>query len=113
MTRFSGNVGYGIPTDKGDGVWDDVISERLYQGDVFRPSARHANDQKVNSDLTVGNAISIVADAYANNHFFAIRYVKWRGALWEVTNVDVESPRLILRLGGIYNGPTPAVPSGP
>lgn len=113
MTRFFGKVGYGNSVDQGGGVWEDVISERSYSGDVVRPSARHANDQKVNSDLFVGNAISIVADGYANNHFFAIRYVKWRGALWEVTRVDVESPRLILGLGGIYSGPTPAVPDGP
>lgn len=113
MTRFFGKVGYGNTVDKGHGVHDVVITERPYQGDVIRPSRRFADDNKVNSDLTVGNAISIVADGYANNHFFAIRYVEWRGALWEVSNIDVESPRLILRLGGVYNGPTPVVPSGP
>jgi|SRR3954465_5564268 len=113
MTRFFGKVGYGISVDQGEGVWTTVVSEHLYQGDVVRPSRRYLSDDKVNSDLTVGNAISIVADGYANNHFFAIRYVEWRGALWEVTNVDVESPRLVLRLGGAYNGPTPVVPSGP
>jgi hypothetical protein len=113
MTRFSGKVGYGNSVDQGDGVWKDVISERFYQGDVIRPIARHTNDQKVNSDLSVGNAISIVADAYANNHFFAIRYVEWRGALWEVSSVDVESPRLILSLGGVYHGETPAIPGPP
>ncbi|MCA1806977.1 MAG: hypothetical protein LC687_03870, partial [Actinobacteria bacterium] len=57
-------------------------------------------------DLSVGNSISIVADAYANEHFFAIRYIRWAGTLWTVQNVDVESPRLVLRLGGVYNGPT-------
>lgn len=107
MTRFFGKVGYGNTVDQGNGVHKLVVTERDYQGDVIRPSRRYSDDQKVNSDLSVGNAISIVADGYANNHFFAIRYVAWRGALWEVTNVDVESPRLVLRLGGVYNGPTP------
>lgn len=110
MTRFSGKVGYGETVDQGEGIFDVVITERLYQGDVVRPSRRYSDDAKVNSDLSVGNAISIVADGYANNHFFAIRYVQWRGALWEVSRVDVESPRLILSLGGVYNGPTPTVP---
>lgn len=113
MTRFFGKVGYGQTVDQGDGVFGLVVTERLYQGDVIRPSRRYANDAKVNSDLFVGNAISIVADGYANNHFFAIRYVEWRGSLWEVVNVDVESPRLILRLGGVYTGQTPDVPGGP
>jgi len=113
MTRFSGKIGYGNTVDKGDGIYDVVITERLSKGDVIRPSRRYSDGEKVNSDLSVGNAISIVADAYANNHFFAIRYVEWRGALWEVSNIDVESPRLILRLGGVYNGPTPDIPTGP
>lgn len=113
MTRFAGMVGYGETVDLGEGVFSPVVTERLYFGDVVRPSRRNSSDDKVNNDMTVGNAISIVADAYANNHFFAIRYVKWRGALWEVTRVDEQSPRLILTLGGAYHGPTPAVPSGP
>jgi hypothetical protein len=113
MTRFFGKVGYGETVNKGAGVHDVVITERLYQGDVIRPSRRYSNDDKVNSDLSVGNAISIVADGYANNHIFAIRYVDWRGTLWEVTNVDEESPRLVLRLGGVYNGPKVIVPDGP
>ena len=113
MTKFCGKVGYGQTVEVEAGVWKLVITTRTYQGDVVRPSRRYSNDVKVNSDLSVGNAIAIVADGYANNHFFAIRYVEWRGSLWEVTTVDVESPRLILRLGGAYSGPTPVVPSDP
>lgn len=113
MTRFFGKVGYGNTVDQGDGIHKLVVTERSYSGDVIRPSRRYANDEKVNSNLSVGNAISIVADAYANNHFFAIRYVEWRGALWKVENIDVESPRLILRLGGVYNGQTPDPPGSP
>jgi hypothetical protein len=113
MTRFFGNIGYGNTVDKGDGVHEIEVTVRQYQGDVVRPTRRYSNDDKVNSDLSVGNAISIVADGYANNHFFAIRYAEWRGALWEVTRVDIESPRLILWLGGVYNGPTPPPPSDP
>ena len=113
MTRFFGKVGYGETVDQGDGVHKLVITERSYQGDVIRPSRRYSNDDKVNSDVSVGNAISIVADGYANDHIFAIRYVEWRGSLWEVTNVDLESPRLILRMGGAYNGSKATVPGGP
>lgn len=113
MTRYFGKVGYGNTVDTGEGVHELVMTERSYQGDVIRPSRTYLQDEKVNSDPTVGNAISIVADGYANNHIFAIRYVQWMGALWEVTRVDVESPRLILRMGGAYNGPTPDVPSDP
>lgn len=106
MARFFGKIGYGVTVETAPGVWKDVITEKDYYGDVIRNSRGLRESDKVNNDLTVGNSISIVADAYANEHFFAIRYVKWAGVLWVVSDVDVQSPRLVLRLGGVYRGPT-------
>lgn len=107
MAKFHGAIGYGHNTEKSPGVWVDTITEKQYYGDVIRNTRQLLNGEKVNNDLSVGNSISVVADAYANQNFFAIRYVEWAGALWTVDNVDVQSPRLILRLGGVYNGPRP------
>jgi hypothetical protein len=105
MNRFYGKVGYGVTVETAPGVWEDVITEFPYYGDVIRNSLKFKEGQSVNNDLTVGNSISVVADAYANEHFFAIRYVVWRGTYWAVDEVEVQSPRLLLRLGGVYNGP--------
>jgi hypothetical protein len=104
--KFSGEIGYGSTSETSPGVWEDTITERHYFGDVLRNSRKLQDGQKVNDDLTVQNSISIVADAYAGENFFAIRYIRWAGALWKVTDVEVQSPRLILRLGSVYNGPT-------
>jgi hypothetical protein len=111
MAKFYGEIGYGETVEKSPGVWEDVITEKLYFGDVIRNSRQLKEGEGVNSDLSVGNSISIVGDAYANEHFFAIRYIRWAGALWTVVNVDVQSPRLVLRLGGVYNGPKAGTPS--
>lgn len=109
--RFSGKVGYGesqeVPT--GSGVWKDVIIEYPYYGDVVRNSRKLDNGEGLNDNISVGNSISIVADEYANQHFFAIRYVIWQGQPWTVTNVLVQRPRLILSLGEVYNGERPEV----
>lgn len=113
MAKFYGKIGYGQTVDKGNGVHELVITERVYAGDVVRNTRRLDNGEKVNDDLTVGNSISVVADPYASNHFFAIRYLEWAGTLWEVTEVEVQSPRLLLRLGGVYNGPKAAAPTSP
>lgn len=113
MARFYGTIGYGIPTETAPGVWEDDIVERNYYGDIVRNTRRLQDGQSVNSDISVNNSISILADAYANNHFHAIRYVEWAGALWTVTEVDVQSPRLLLRLGEVYNGPTGTPPASP
>jgi hypothetical protein len=115
MARFFGRVGYGESVEKVDapGVWVDDIVERSYFGDVIRNARNLREGENLNADLSVQNSISIVADAYANDHFFAIRYVEWAGALWTVSSVEVQSPRLLLRLGEVYNGPTPAVTPAP
>lgn len=107
MAKFYGEIGYGATVEAAEGVWKDVITERKAYGDVLRNSRTLKEGEKVNNDLSVGNSISIIADAYANQNFHAIRYLKWMGSLWIVSNVDVQAPRLILRLGGVYHGPTP------
>lgn len=84
----------------------DSIVERPYFGDVIRNSRTLSQGDELNQDLSVGNSISIVADPYANEHFFRIRYVEWAGILWTVSEVEVRSPRLTLQLGEVYNGPT-------
>lgn len=108
MAKFYGVVGYGesVEDPPGSGVWVDNITEYPYYGDVVQNTRQLQENQKLNADISVTNSISIVADAYAREHFFAIRYIQWAGALWSVSEVDVQSPRLLLRLGGVYNGPT-------
>jgi hypothetical protein len=113
MAKFFGRVGYGFTVENEPGVWVDEIIEHEYYGDVIRNARNLREGENLNQDLSVQNSISIVADAYANDHFFAIRYVEWAGALWTVSSVEVQSPRLLLRLGEVYNGPTPAVTPTP
>lgn len=107
MTRFFGRIGYGDTIESAPGVFVDNIIEYSYYGDVIRNARNLREGENLNPDLSVQNSISVVADAYANEHFFSIRYVEWAGVLWTVSSVEVQSPRLLLRLGEVYNGPTP------
>lgn len=106
--RFYGEVGYGdsVESPVGSGVFVDQIVEFAYFGDVIRNSRRLDSADQLNENIVVSNSISILADQYAVEHFFDIRYVRWSGVLWTVTLVTVQSPRLILNLGSVYNGPT-------
>lgn len=113
MAKFYGEIGYGETVETAPGVWEDVITERKYYGDVVRNLRKLREGEYLNNDLSVSNSISIVADAYANDHFFAIRYIRWAGALWTAQDVEVQSPRLLIRLGGVYNGPTASAPVSP
>lgn len=105
--RFHGRVGYGESAETAPGVHEDVITEQMHFGDVVRASRQLREGEDLNQDLSTGNSISIVANAYASEHLFAIRYVEWAGVRWTVTDVEVQHPRLLLRLGEVYRGPGP------
>lgn len=109
MARFHGKVGFGITTETSEnsGVWDDVVVEHTYRGDVIKNNRRLENSDGLNDNIIVANSISIVADSFAIEQFLDIKYVRWNGNLWVVTTVTVQRPRLILDLGSVYNGPTP------
>lgn len=122
MARFFGQIGYGHTVETKPGVWQDQITEYDYYGDVIKESSALTvgktstaltSGPTLNRVLAIANTISIVADAFANDNFYAIRYVRWAGKLWEVNTVQVQIPRLILVLGGVYSGLTPSAPSTP
>jgi hypothetical protein len=105
MDKFYGKVGYAAKTEEvATSVWQDVITEHYYYGDVIRNERRLERGEHLNDDLVVNNQISIISDPYATENFFSIRYVEWMGTSWIVTNVNVLGPRLLLTLGGVYHG---------
>ena len=102
--RFYGPVGFEETVNAGHGVFVRKIVERTYYGDVIRWSSRRiAETQQQNDDIRMNNSISIVADAYASKNYHQIKYVVWDGVKWNVTNVAVGRPRLILELGDVYS----------
>ena len=108
MARWFGIVGFGASIEQSPGVWADEITELSYYGEVVRDARRLSEADKLNKDLSTSNSISVLADAYANENYFAIRFVEWGGVVWTVTEVEVQFPRLILRLGEVWNGPRAA-----
>lgn len=104
MARYYGSVGYANDTEPSPGVAVEEITTREYYGDVLYNTRRLENSGEVNDDINVSNKISIVADPYALDNFWKIRYATFMGQKWKVKSVDVERPRLILTLGGLYNG---------
>lgn len=102
--RFYGKVGYAPTTVDQYGVARAAVTERSYFGDVLTLSTRWQNTENRNDDISVSHRISILADPYAFQNFPYIRYVTWMGTRWEVNTATVEYPRIILSLGGVYNG---------
>lgn len=109
MAKFYDVIGYAEENvETAPSVWKDVIVEHPSYGDVLpTPSRALREGEKVNQDLSLDVTISIVRDAYAGEHYFAMRYVKYQGVRWIATNVKPVGVRLEIRLGGVYNGALP------
>lgn len=101
--KYYGPVGYAATTETAPGVWEETITERYYYGDVTQVSRRLDNSQGINDDINIRNRISIISDPYALENFMNIRYVGWLNKKWKVSDVEVQPPRLIFDVGGLYN----------
>lgn len=104
MAKFYGIIGYCITEETEPGIYEEKNVENFYYGDIIKNSRRLQESGKVNDDVTVSNRISIIADPFANHNFHAMRYVELMGVKWKIKEVEVEYPRLILTVGGLYNG---------
>jgi hypothetical protein len=113
MAKFYGAIGYAETSETSPGVWTEVITERNYCGDVTKTSKRWQSGENLNDNLVISNEISIIADLFAYENFHTMRYITWMGASWKVIKIDVQRPRLLLTIGGVYNGPKDPTPNTP
>lgn len=102
--KWFGAIGYANTAETKPGVWKDNIVEREYFGDMTRNTRRLQSAEQLNDNIDISNEISIVSDPYANKNFHSMRYATYMGTKWKITSVEVQYPRLILSLGGVWNG---------
>lgn len=108
MAKFYGAIGYAHSDEVVPGVWEDVIVEKKYRGDVVLDQRRWRTEEKVNDDLNLDNSISILADTYAYNNIGTMKYIVWKGVAWKIQSFIINRPRIVIQIGGIYNGERPS-----
>ena len=104
MAKYYGAIGYAVSQEVEPGKWEEDITVHNSYGDVIRNTRMLQNSDGVIDNINISNQISIVADPFAYQNFHSMRYAEYLGTKWKVTNVEVQYPRLILTLGGVYNG---------
>lgn len=104
MEKFYGSIGYVKTVETAPGVWKEEVTEHNHYGDIIRNTRRFQSAEKLTDDVVITNEISIVVDPYAIDNLQHIRYVEFMGTKWEISNVNIKYPRLLLTLGGVYNG---------
>lgn len=109
MARFAGLVGYVTQEESVPGVWSTVDKPVMMRGDIIRQSSSFQNDgrlssTKVNNDVSLNHRVSLIGDPYAFNNYFNIKWIDIDGHKWAVSSVEIQRPRLIVTLGGLWNG---------
>lgn len=109
--RYSGMFGIAKQVEVAPGVWDDVITERPYIGDLIQTTERLEGAGTVNPVYKTTTSLSVVSDGVLRDRYDDIRYVVYRGVPWTVESSVLEEPRLTLYFGERYNGPTAISPT--
>lgn len=103
MAKYHGAIGFAQSVETAPGMVEEIITERLYFGDVIRNNRRYNSGDAINGQLSISNQLSIVSDPYLRANFHTIRYATYLGTKWKIGNVEVQYPRLILELSEVYN----------
>lgn len=101
--KWYGKVGFAM-TKEHDGIWEDEIVEKKYTGDLLQNRVQFQNSGTINDNINLNNKISIIANKFAYDNFECIKYVEVLSKMWKVSSVEIQYPRLILNIGGLWNG---------
>lgn len=105
MAKYYGKIGFAEPKEVSPGVWKDEVIEREYTGDILRNTGSWAvSSNGTNDNININNQISILTDPYAMENTHIMKYVEFMGHKWKITTFELRYPRLILTVGGVYNG---------
>lgn len=105
MARWHGKVGYTVTGKVEAGLYEEEeVMVREYSGDYSGFAWQNQNSGGINDNLVISGTVSIVADQFAYQNCSNISYVEVEGTKWKVTKIEPQHPRLILSLGGVYNG---------
>lgn len=104
MAKWYGKIGYEIVEETSLGVWTPMIIEKEYPGDMTSNRWRRQNSGEINDNINLSNVISILADQFALQNYSNMAYVEIAGTKWKITDIEIQIPRLLLTIGGVYNG---------
>lgn len=106
MAKFCGIIGFvtTVETPENSGKYKNVSLEKKYYGDVIRNTIQINPSEYISDSIAFNNDVSILADPYAANHFMDMKYIIFANRKWKIKSVEIKHPRLLLKIGGLYNG---------
>ena len=102
MAKYYGNIGFAVQAETRPGIWEDVIEDRPYKGEVLQNSRRWDGSENINDDFNISNRFSVISDAFLYSHIPAMRYIEYMGTKFKITSVSIDRPRVDISVGGVY-----------
>lgn len=112
--KYFGNAGFRLKdVEVEPDVYEPQLVVKRVRGNVI--SSRYRRDQNGDKstidNIRITNQISLVADQFFMKHISNLLYMEYQGVKWKVESFDVSrAPRVIVDLGGVYNGQENAYP---
>ena len=106
MAKFSGKIGFSVESEDGaeTGNWGPQITEKQYYGDIMNDTRKWVDGSKINDDFNISNKFSVVANSFAIENIGGMKYVDWHGVKWKIITAEIQPPRIVIYVGGLYNG---------
>ena len=104
MAKFSGELGYQLEVDIGGGITESRLSYRKCKGDLLENRRTSQNSNEIVEGVQLANKFSIVANPFLLENLGKLKAIKYLGTPWSITSATYSRPRVIIDVGGVYNG---------
>ena len=111
MAKFVGLIGYALPVESSPGIWSNEITEKPYRGDILTDQRSIQQVDQLNDNININNSISVIANAFAYANIGVMKYAVWNNVAWNIQSATINRPRIVIQIGGVYNGERPPQPS--
>ena len=101
--KCSGKIGYARTEETSPGVYQEIIIEKQYYGDVVRNTAQILDSNTINSSIKLNNSISVLCNNYMSYNLGCVRYLTFKKSKWKVSSIEIKDNRIIFTLGDLYN----------
>lgn len=102
--KYVGKIGFAVMKNDGEGIYTEEIEEKVYYGDLLSSRWNNENNQNsTNTNVRLNNSISVICDKYLSENISVIRYITYKNSKWCITGIEIQPPRIIINIGGIYN----------
>lgn len=103
MARWTGIIGFSNTKETAPGIYVEDTIEKRYCGEITRDYRKSQERDKINTDISISNQISIISDRYIFNNLPRMIYISFAGQKWRIESVDInDPPRITITLGGLY-----------